>query len=245
MASTASTSWTPSLWLSIREHLALWLAVLSLKSVPAQPPASRLSPALLVPGFLAGDWSLRPMARWLRLRGFRTFESGVRANVGCTQVMADALEARVVEIAATEGPISLVGHSRGGTLARLVAARRPDLVTAVVTLGSPLTAQFAASQRVLRIAEFLARLHDRGREHLLSDDCLHGDCAAVIEEQLAQPLPTQVSFTSVYSRGDGVVMWRSCLVPGAEHLRVRGSHNGLACNESALRLTTRRLHEAC
>ena len=47
------------------------------------------------------------------------------------------LEERLEALAETRGPAVLIGQSRGGKLARVLAARRPDLVTGVVTLGSP------------------------------------------------------------------------------------------------------------
>jgi len=39
-----------------------------------------------------------------------------------------------------------------------------------------------------------------------------------------------VPLTSIYSRGDGVVRWRACLVGYARCVEVSGSHVGLAFN---------------
>jgi triacylglycerol lipase len=44
-----------------------------------------------------------------------------------------------------------------------------------------------------------------------------------------------VRLTSVYSKGDGVVRWRSCVVPYAHNVEVTGSHVGLAFNRKAYR----------
>src|SRR4051812_24254891 len=49
-------------------------------------------PVILVPGFMAGDPTLRAMSRTLRRRGFRTYRSHIRANVGCTLTAAAELE---------------------------------------------------------------------------------------------------------------------------------------------------------
>lgn len=228
--------WTPRPFLAMREWAALWRVVLSAPSPREQPPAG--VPVLLVPGFMAGDWSLRPMARHLRRLGFRTFPSGIRANVGCTTEMIELLERRLVDIASVTGPVAIVGHSRGGTLARLVAARHPELVSQVITLGSPLSHQFGASTHVLRIAEALAR---RDSPNLLDDDCLRGDCASRVEAALAEPLPAAVPLTSVVSLGDGVVYWRYSLQRGAGHIRISGSHNGLASNPRAIAAVARTL----
>ncbi|WP_447410613.1 esterase/lipase family protein, partial [Clostridium perfringens] len=50
---------------------------------------------------------------------------------------ARRLIARVETLAGQAGPVALVGVSLGGLMARLVAHRRPDLVSRVVTVSSP------------------------------------------------------------------------------------------------------------
>jgi hypothetical protein len=44
-----------------------------------------------------------------------------------------------------------------------------------------------------------------------------------------------VPLTSIYSKGDGVVRWRACVVPYARCVEVTGSHIGLAFNRHAYR----------
>ena len=87
-------------------------------------------PVLLVPGFLAGDGTLALMRRALRGKGFRTYRSHIRANVGCTLNVAAQLEMRLESIAQRRGTkVRIVGHSLGGMLARGVAvtASRPGV----------------------------------------------------------------------------------------------------------------------
>ncbi|HEX5861138.1 MAG TPA: hypothetical protein VFY58_04805, partial [Nocardioides sp.] len=48
---------------------------------PPARTAAATDPVVLVPGFLAGDGTLRFMARSLRRQGFRTYRSQIRANV--------------------------------------------------------------------------------------------------------------------------------------------------------------------
>ena len=96
---------------------------------------------ILVPGFMAGDATLRAMSRTLRRRGFRTYRSHIHANVGCTLAAAAELEARIESIAIKrDSRVRIVGHSLGGMLARGLAVRRPDLVSGIVTMGSPMLA---------------------------------------------------------------------------------------------------------
>jgi hypothetical protein len=63
---------------------------------------------------------------------------------------------------------------------------------------------------------------------MMGEDCTSGDCARASWEQAQVPLPHGVSFTSVFSRRDGVVDWRSCLDPQARHVEVTTSHCGMA-----------------
>ena len=68
---------------------------------------------------MAGDATLRAMNRTLRRRGFRTYRSHIRANVGCTLTAAAELESRIESIAIKRGSrVHIVGHSLGGMLAR-------------------------------------------------------------------------------------------------------------------------------
>src|SRR5690349_739859 len=80
-------------------------------------------PVMLIPGFLAGDPSLSVMADWLKRIGHRPHGSGIRFNVDCAERVLHGLERRLERIAA-ERPAAIVGHSRGGHLAKALANRR-------------------------------------------------------------------------------------------------------------------------
>src|SRR5918994_6535762 len=95
-------------------------------------------PVLLIPGFLAGDGTLATMTKWLRGNGYWTARTGIRANVGCSQRACERIEERLEALADRTGqPVAIVGQSRGGVLARVVASRRPGLVSGIITLGAP------------------------------------------------------------------------------------------------------------
>src|SRR5215218_7540566 len=81
-------------------------------------------PVLLIPGFLAGDDSLALMARWLRRAGYHTGRAGLRANIGCSGETVERLEDRLEALVESQGRrAAIVGQSRGGTLARVLAKR--------------------------------------------------------------------------------------------------------------------------
>jgi pimeloyl-ACP methyl ester carboxylesterase len=188
-----------------------------------------LDPVVLVPGFLAGDGTLSPMARELRRLGYRTYRSLMRANVGCSQDASDALERRIETIAHKRGrKVTIVGHSLGGLMARGLAARRPDLVDAIVTLGSPILAPGAAHPILLFDLKLITQLSRAGLRSVMGEDCTSGDCALASWERARLPLTPEVSFTSIFSRRDGVVDWRSCLDPQARTVEVATSHLGMA-----------------
>src|SRR5947209_17047421 len=95
-------------------------------------------PVVLIPGFLAGDDSLSVMTHWLRRTGHRTRKAGMRSNVDCSQVAVERLAERVETVADASGRrVALIGHSRGGNLAKVLAVRYPQFVSGVIALGSP------------------------------------------------------------------------------------------------------------
>jgi pimeloyl-ACP methyl ester carboxylesterase len=192
----------------------------------ARTPDGGGAGVVVVPGFGGSDPSMAVLRRWLRGRGYAAVGASLGLNLGCTADLVDRLERRVVEHAErTGGPVVVLGHSRGGLLCRMVAARRPDLVRALVMLGSPVLDPLDArgvAQVVLRALLLLSRLGVRG---LLERDCITGTCRDTTVAGLAAPL--EVPAVAIFSRDDGVVGWRSCLDPAAEWVEVRSSHTGL------------------
>lgn len=186
-------------------------------------------PVLLVPGFMAGDYTLAGMARTLRRRGYRTYRSHITANVGCTLNAAAALEARIESIAIRRGTrVSIVGHSLGGMLARGLAVRRPDLIAGIVTMGSPVLAPGAHHIGLTAGVEALVRLSRAGLPGMMSEECVAGACARQSFQESREPMPADVGFTAVYSKRDGIVDWRACVDPEARAVEVSASHVGMA-----------------
>jgi pimeloyl-ACP methyl ester carboxylesterase len=191
-------------------------------------------PVLLIPGFLSGDWQLRVMQSWLDRLGYKAYLSGILFNVQHSERMLAGLRHRLVQIEREEGSrVSLVGHSRGGLLAKVLSQRRPQSVEQVIALGAPLadwTDLALMTQHALGVVKvaneiaFGRRLNVEGRfSHDLS---------------LTPAVPT----TSIYTRTDDVVNFRSCIRPDIPSMPVWGSHNGLVINPEVYRLLGRLLH---
>jgi pimeloyl-ACP methyl ester carboxylesterase len=189
-------------------------------------------PVLLIPGFMAGDASLTVLAGWLRRRGHAVRTSGFRLNIGCSGRDLERLD---TVLAAFGEPVVLIGQSRGGILARALAARHPDSVAALVTLGSPILDPLAVSPHVLRTVRSVAFLGDLGVRGLFSTECRDGECCSEFRALLRTPLPAGSHALAVYSRTDAIVNWRACLDPDAECVEVDGSHCGMAVNAEVYR----------
>lgn len=192
-------------------------------------------PVLLVPGFMAGDTSLLAMATFLRHRGFRTYRAQIQVNVSCTREASERLERRLESIAVRrDRKVTIVGHSLGGMLARGLAARRPDLVEGIVSLGSPVLAPGAVHRVLAWDAELLSRLTRAGIGGMMGSDCFGGDCARLSWEESQLPVAKSLGFTAIYSKRDGIVDWRACLDPAAEHVEVSTSHCGMAVDPTVM-----------
>jgi triacylglycerol lipase len=204
-----------------------------------------VDPVVLVPGFMAGDASLAIMSHALRDRGLRTYRAHIRANVGCTLEASAQLESRLEAISSRRGRrVQIVGHSLGGMLARGLAVRRPDLVSGIVTLGSPMLAPAAHHGSLTRSLEALVRLSRAGVPGLMAQDCVAGECARTSFDESRLPVPPDVAFTAVYSRRDGIVDWRACIDPLATPVEVRSSHLGMAVDPTVIGAVHRALSGA-
>lgn len=191
-------------------------------------PLGEDDPVLLVPGFLAGDWTLTSLADRLRREGFRTYRSTIRANVGCTINAAALVEARLESIVERRGQrVQIVGHSLGGMIARGLVVRRPDLVSGIVTMGSPMQAPAAHHALLTSGVRLLLRLNAAGIP-VMSTDCVAGRCAHLSFAESRERLRPGVAMTNIYSRRDGIVDWRACLDRQGTAVEVTASHIGMA-----------------
>jgi pimeloyl-ACP methyl ester carboxylesterase len=219
----------------VRGELRYWLELARLlvdRSFLSVKPAGQALPVLLIPGFMAGDASLTALAGWLRRRGHEVRGSGMLFNVGCAGRELGRLQEKLDEF---DGPVIVIGQSRGGTLARGLAAGHPDQVAGLVTLGSPVLDPLAVSPSVMRTVRSVARLGDIGMPGVFSSDCMDGACCADFNSLIRAPLDPDMPALAVHSHSDGIVDWRACLDPYANCVEVDGSHCGMAVNPAVYR----------
>jgi pimeloyl-ACP methyl ester carboxylesterase len=190
-------------------------------------------PVLLIPGFLSGDWTLRVLHAWLGRIGYRSYLSGILFNVQHSERLLAGLRRKVAEVEKENGSrVSLVGHSRGGLLAKVLAQRRPQLVEQVVALGSPL----ADWTDLAALTHHAVGMVTRANELALGRR-LNAEGRFTYDLKLTPVVPT----TSIYTPSDDVVNFRSCLRPDIPAMPVWGTHNGLVVNPEVYRLLGRLL----
>jgi pimeloyl-ACP methyl ester carboxylesterase len=159
------------------------------------------------------------------------------SNIGCAGTGHERLEQRLERLVDEQGQRAVViGQSRGGSMAKVLAVRRPDLVCGLVTLGSPHVEPLAVHPLVRAGVEAVSRLGSLGVPGLFKRGCLDGECCATFWDDLAGPTAAGVGFVAVYSRSDGIVDWRACLDPAAdEQVEIASSHCGMAVSPAAWR----------
>jgi pimeloyl-ACP methyl ester carboxylesterase len=191
-------------------------------------------PVMLIPGFLAGDGSLGQMTQWLRRTGHRTSKAGMRSNIDCSSKAVERLAERLEVMAEAQGQrVAIIGQSRGGNFAKVLAVRHPELVSGIVTLGSPQLDPFKIHPLIRMQVFAVGTLGTIGLRGFFKHSCRTGECCEDFWEELRSPLRQDVGYLSVYSKRDGVVDWRACLDPHAEHLEITASHCGMAVNARA------------
>jgi pimeloyl-ACP methyl ester carboxylesterase len=177
---------------------------------------------VLAPGFLAGPRSMSRLEPWLRRAGWDTRRAPVGRNNMPAQVVMALLEDWLAETAGLEGgPVPVIGHSRGGQQARVLAVRRPHDVSMLVTLGAPLRVLYPPHVLVRAPAVAL-----RARAKVRRQPTDHEGNARYEADRTAR-FPEAVPFVSVYSRTDGFLDWRLCLDPAAEAVEIDCTHFGL------------------
>jgi len=187
------------------------------------------SKVVLMPGFLADEWSMWPLQKYLSVLGYDAQGWGLGRNEGDPEAAAERFLARLDSARQGDEQVTLIGWSLGGVVARLVAMQRRDRVREVITLGTPVeggpkytaAGTFYAESRGIDLDAFEQRVH------------------ALNQRGLDVPL------TVVYSRSDGIVSWRAAIDrynPHAKHVEVSSSHVGLGLNPDVWRIIAQALH---
>lgn len=197
----------------------------------ARAPSGDGHAVMVLPGFMGDDGYNAAFRRFLRKRNYEVHGWGLGRNLGPREGILEGMEQRVRDLYERyQAPVSLVGHSLGGVYARELARLMPENVRQVISLGSP----FGEGRLEASYPGRLFAAMNPMDEIPLDQDVL----------SQAPPVPT----TAVYSQGDGVVNWQTCVQydghEQSQNIRVRGSHCGMTFNPTVWYLVAERLAQA-
>ena len=183
---------------------------------------------LVIPGFLGRDEFNQPLFNYLNSLGYKASGWMNGRNFGRSGVVLNRLQREVeFKFAETGQKITLVGHSLGGIYARELAKEMPEKIEQVITLGSPFSR--AQSAGVMRSGVHRSR-------NASTETSTRGT-----QLNVAPPVPV----TSVFTRSDCVIDWRSAVQSKGharcENVEVYGSHCGLTLNAAVWYLLLNRL----
>ncbi|MFP4474364.1 MAG: esterase/lipase family protein [Desulfatibacillaceae bacterium] len=185
-------------------------------------------PVMVLPGFGAGNGSMALLRAYLRRMGHDVRGWPLGRNNGNVADMFPKVLSGVEQFAKSAGqPVTLVGWSLGGYLSREVARKRPDLVSLVVTLGTPV--EGGPKYTVF------AGLYKRWGYDL-------DELERKMGGERSTPITTPT--VAVYSKNDGIVDWRACLdrhTGGVEHVEVRTGHLFMGFSPETFRVVAERL----
>jgi pimeloyl-ACP methyl ester carboxylesterase len=198
-----------------------------------QAPEGDGHAVMVLPGFMAGDSSTGTMRRFLSSRGYETYPWELGRNLGMSAIgdEGEHLAQRLEDLYHDHGQkkVSLVGWSLGGVMAREVAKTHGHMVRQVISLGSPFGG-LPEKSRAWPLYKFLAQ------DEVETDEFLE------LVGQLAEP--PEVPTTSIYTKTDGVVHWKSSIEKEAHHtdnIEVRTAHCGLGFNAPTMYAVADRL----
>ena len=179
---------------------------------------------LVIPAFATTDTITQSLRDFLTRCRYRALGWELGVNWGPTPGTLASLRRRLDACLDLEGgPVSVIGLSLGGLLARDLAHDRPDGIGHVVTIVSPFRLPTACH---LEPFFYLCA-------PFYSDDFQ--------AERLAHPLA--MPSTAIYSRDDGVVAWESCRSeePLGACFETTGAHSTICRNPEVMALIARRL----
>ena len=185
-------------------------------------------PVIFFPGFVASDFSTRPMRGLLKDLGYSTHGWGLGRNLVFNEERENDMRDLLKRVFEQEGrKVSLIGWSLGGVFVREIAKANPEYVRSVITLGSPISGDLDHSNA--------RRLYT----------AINGEAdEKMIERMLNLKTPPPVPTTSIYTKTDGIVAWQGSLQeegPISENIQVPASHVGLGVNPLVMFLLAERL----
>jgi hypothetical protein len=187
-------------------------------------PRGKREPVLIFPPHGSGDGSTTLLKAYLRLLGYRARGWGLGRNSGnISHLLPRALRRLASFAKRSDQKVALIGWSFGGYLARELARERPDLISRVITLGTPVV----GGPKYTALCETYRK---RGMDI---------EAIATEIEFRNQAAPLETPIVAIYSRSDPIVAWQACIdrrTPNVEHVEVRTTHYGFGFSPDVYRI---------
>ena len=126
---------------------------------------------ILVPGYMADDYSMWPLGKFLQHLGYNVFYPDMGRNRGNVDNDIPILGQRIgdIYVELDNKQVTVLGWSLGGVLAREVARLFPEYVREVITFGTPIVGgpkytfpgKRYARAKNLDLDEFEKEVHER------------------------------------------------------------------------------------
>lgn len=178
---------------------------------------------MLLPGYGADEKMMSALHQRLSALGYEVRHWGQGKNTGAVHKLLPRLTQKIEALALETGkPVTLIGWSLGGYIARELARDLPAQVAGVVTLGSPAVGgpKYTITANAYRKKGF--------------------DLEAIeVEMAKRDAVPIQCPLTVLFSKVDGIVSWPATLdrlTPQARHVEVHSSHIGLVHDAEVFRI---------
>lgn len=202
-----------------------WATILLRAPQLLSAPRGDGRPVLLLPGYGTDEAAMRPLGRYLEFLGYDVYDWGLGRNRGDVDGYIERMGKRVAEVSeALDGtPLTLIGWSLGGVIARETARLFEPFVREVITLGTPIIGGPKYTAAAGRFAESAGIDLDEFEKEVHSRNSIG----------IRQPV------TSIYSKLDGVVGWRASVDvynEQARNIEVNSSHFGIGVNGRVWRL---------
>jgi hypothetical protein len=200
-------------------------APVAIEPIAAGAPRGNGSAVLALPGVFRTDAQTADLRLLLNRLGYVAYGWELGRNFGPTGALMQGALARLTALAEAHGKVSVVGFSMGGLFARWLAGQAPDLVSQVITVGSP----------------WRAPMHSACVPAPLIKTAWRNQNLGAMADDIEGPLPVPV--TSLFSQRDGIVAWESCRDPAtpADNIEVECSHVMMEQNADVFRHVADRL----
>lgn len=180
---------------------------------------------MLIPGWKSHETVMYPMKSYLEKLGYQVEYWGLGFNQGQVEKYRDQLIERINH-ENEEGPITLIGWSLGGIVAREVARSLPSKIAGVVTYGTPAIGgpKYTIGAKAWGEAE--------------------ADRITKLSEELDATNPITVPMSIIFTKKDSIVNWSACIdhnSANAKHYEVKSTHLSLGIDPEVWKIVSMHL----